>query len=267
MNLRSRFRRMAKDIVRRRLLPLWYPSKRYAYGPRSGSEAYVLVCLWNRPGRLLPILEMLDAQDFAGGVRLFLWNNASPDHEHYRATLASFSSDGALVDASIVRSPFNLGSVGRFYWARWIVKREGPRAIIVIDDDQDISPTFVKSAMAAARPNAISAWWAFVVGAGYWDRTMAEPGESVNHVGPGGMVADASLFADPAFFRDLPDRFWMLDDVWVSAFALSRGYRLEKLAADIEFVMPETNQYHSQVFLKEEFFDSLASMREAGPIS
>lgn len=261
-SLRTRIRARVKDLVRRRLLPRWYPSKTYRYRRRTGREAYVLICLWNRPARLRPILEMLDSSSYEHGIRLFLWNNARPDHAHYREVLAEFTADGALVDASIVRSPYNLGSVGRFYWAKWLVDREGPRPVIVIDDDQDVSPSFVSTAMAAARPRTLSAWWAFVVTGGYWDRRRAEPGEPVNHVGPGGMVADGALFSDPGFFRDLPDRYWMLDDVWVSAFALSRGFALERLEEDVEFVMPETNQYHSQLFLKEEFFEEIRDLRE-----
>lgn len=260
----ARARLMVKNIIRRRILPVWYPSTTRRFQRVTGQEATVLMCLWNRPERLEPVLRMLDAQDHPPGVRLFLWNNARADHHRYREIIDLFAAKGSLVSVSLVKSPFNVGSIGRFYWARWLSRRSGPRPVLVLDDDQDIMPDFVSVSLSEARPKTLAAWWAFVVTGEYWERRPARRDDLIDHIGPGGMVADSSLFAERGFFTSLPDRYWMLDDIWVSGFAIGHGYRLAKLDVDIEFVLPETNQYHAQGSIKPEFFTYLAPMRTRG---
>lgn len=215
------------------------------------------MCLWNRPERFHKVLSQLDAQDFKEGIELLLWNNKSSDHRFYLNTLADFKAAGALRKVSVVRSPFNLGSIGRFYWARKLALsgRVGP--IIVIDDDEDLGSDFISTCVRVYEPRVVSAWWAFAVGKDYFDRIPSEIGGRVDHVGPGGMVCNAELFLDPKFFEELPDKFWFLDDLWFTYFAKSSGYVLAKLPVEIEFVLPETNQHHHLGDLKREFFEIL----------
>lgn len=224
-----------------------------------GTEANVIVCLWNRPTRIHDVLRLLDEQDFAGGVRLFLWNNSRADHQIYLDALAAYRGhpDGALRRVDIVKTPHNLGSIARFYWARKIARAQPHAPVIVIDDDQDFGPAFVSTSIGAYRAGAISAWWAWSVGNAYWDRHPAAEGETVDHIGPGGSVMNSDLFLDKSFFTDIPDQFRLLDDVWLSYFAKRAGYVLRKLPVEIDFVMEETNQHHGQTDLKAQFFDYL----------
>jgi hypothetical protein len=252
---KQRLKNLVKRVIKRRLLGGHFRSETTEFAPVEGLEARVLMCLWNRPTRMTDVLQLLDAQDFPHGVRLFLWNNNKSEHELYRTAVAAFSAKGALRTVDLVKTPYNLGSIARFYWARKLSVDEGP--IIVIDDDQDIAPTFVSQAINAYRPDTIAAWWAWKIGESYWERERAKPGGPVDHVGPGGMVCSSRIFADKDFFTKIPEKYWMLDDIWLSHFAVTHGYSLEKLPVDIEFVMDETNQFYSQADLKPEFYAAL----------
>lgn len=252
---RQRLENLVKRVIKRRLLAGRFHSETTEFAPIGGREARVLICLWNRPSRMSDILELLDSQDFPHGVRLFLWNNNKNEHGLYRAAIAKFSARGALKTVDLVKTPFNLGSIARFYWARKLSVDGGP--IIVIDDDQDVAPTFVSQAIQAYRPDTVTAWWAWKIGDTYWDRQKANPGDRINHIGPGGMVCSSQIFADRDFFTKIPEKYWMLDDIWLSYFATTRGYTLAKLAVDIDFVMDETNQFYGQASLKPDFYAAL----------
>jgi hypothetical protein len=252
---RQRLETFVKRIIKRRLLAGRFRSESTKLAPVTGREARVLICLWNRPSRITSILELLGAQDFPHGVRLFLWNNNKSDHELYRTAIAGFAAKGALRSIDLVKTPYNLGSIARFYWARKLSVDGGP--IIVIDDDQDVASTFVSQAIEAYRPDTVSAWWAWRIGETYWDRQRAVPGDEINHIGPGGMICSSDIFADKTFFTTIPEKYWMLDDIWLSYFATQRGYVLAKLPVEIDFVMDETNQFYGQASLKPDFYAAL----------
>src|SRR5690606_21138250 len=107
-------------------------------------------------------------------------------------------------------------------------------------------------------PAAVTAWWAWRIdSAYYWDRHLAEPGEPVDHVGPGGSIMSTAVVADSSFFTEIPDEFRMLDDIWLSHYAPKHGFALRRLKAEIAFVLHETNQFHDQGDLKARFYDVL----------
>jgi hypothetical protein len=82
-------------------------------------------------------------------------------------------------------------------------------------------------------------------------------GGPVDHVGPGGMVCDSSLYLDDDFFTTLPERYWFVDDLWFTWFAKHKGLTLTKLDVEVEFVMDETNQSYGLFDAKLAFFDEL----------
>ncbi|MBC7594092.1 MAG: hypothetical protein H7288_09165 [Kineosporiaceae bacterium] len=249
-----------KRLIKSQLLYGRFPRRVYRFGrKRSGDELVVVMCLWNRPERLAKILDLLDSQNLSGGVRLYLWNNNRAEHTEYLATLARYQPTGALLSVEIVKSPYNLGAIARFYWVRRLVLGGYAGPIVVLDDDQDITPEFLSIASANYRPDTLTAWWAFSVGQGYWDRQPALVGGRVDYAGTGGMICNSEIFRDRSFFTGVPERFWMLDDMWLNHFAKIHGYKLAKLPVEIEFVMHETNQFHTQIYLKEEFYEYLSS--------
>jgi hypothetical protein len=255
--VRRRLEDAGKSVIRWRLLHGGFRSTDFVH--RSGDEEgiAVLMCLWNRRDRLLDMLRLLDGQTGSPPVDLYLWNNNKLDHSHYLEVLSAYRPVGALRSVRIVKTPYNLGSIARFYWARSLAKiRTQP--IIVIDDDEDIEPTFVSTALAVHEPRTVHGWWAFTVASDdYFDRQPAVVGGQVDHLGPGGSICCSDLFLDDEFFTALPQRYWMLDDLWFTHFARSRGYTLAKLPVEIEFVLHETNQHWSLGDLKREFYRHL----------
>ncbi|TPX00687.1 hypothetical protein FJ656_31515, partial [Schumannella luteola] len=157
MSWNLRMRRGARHLVRSALIRGWFRSRDFAWGD-GGTP--VLMCLWNRPERIGDVLRLLDAQDHPDGVRLYLWNNRREDHPRYLAALEEFAPAGALRGASIVKSPHNIGSIARFYWARKLEIAAPGHPVIVLDDDEDVTPSFVSDALRQYDPGAVTAWWA-----------------------------------------------------------------------------------------------------------
>jgi len=121
--VRDRVRRLLQPIVLRRLLRDRFAATSFVWRDPTEQTVDVLLCLWNRPELLRPMLERLDAQeDVSGGIRLRIWNNQRRDSDRYRAVLGAFHPSGSLVAADLVTSPFNLGAMARFYWARRIAR-------------------------------------------------------------------------------------------------------------------------------------------------
>jgi hypothetical protein len=253
---REQIKETVRNLIRRQLLTGRFPSSAHSYAPVTGREAVVLMCLWNRPSRLPEILERLDGQDFPDGVRLYLWNNNRRDRAIYKKALAEHRSTGAgaLHQVDLVTSVFNVGSIARFYWARRLALKGYTGPVIVLDDDQNFESSFVSTAFAHYDPRALTSWWAFTIHGAYWQRAPAVPGGDVDYAGTGGMICNSDIFLDADFFTTIPGRFWMIDDMWLNYFATGKGYTLRKLPVHIEAVMEETNQYHHQVELKEEFY-------------
>jgi hypothetical protein len=266
VNLRTALATRTKRTIRQHLLlPGRFRATRIHYRPETGHETAVFMCLWNRPTRLLEMLHLLDAQDHPDGVTLHIWNSNKLDHEFYLGVLKAFRPTGGLAGVQIVKTPYNFGSMGRFYLIRQYALRHGTGPVVIVDDDENLEPTFISSARAAYAPASVAAWWAFEVGRNFYDRRPAQVGDPVDHVGPGGMVFDSSLMLDDRFFTDLPEKYFFVDDVWFSWFARSKGFTLEKLGVEIEFVMDETNQSYGLVDLKLALFRDLYPGREDTP--
>ena len=283
--LRSRAEVLAKRVIRRRILSGHYRSTRVHYGTGTGTGATgtaagagatgtaaaahpvpVFMCLWNRPTRLIDMLEALDGQTGTPGITFHIWNNNKADHDHYLEVVRNFRPRGALREVQLVKTPYNLGSMGRFHLARDHARAHGAGPAIVVDDDENLQADFVSTALAAYAPGTVSAWWAFEVGRNYYDRRPAVVGGPVDHVGPGGMITDSAIFLDDGFFTELPEKYFFVDDLWFTYYAARRrGMTLKKLGVDIEFVMDETNQSYGLVDLKLALFEELYPERATMP--
>lgn len=230
-----------------------------AVGTPDPSHASIVMCLFNRPGRIREVLNTLARQRGTRGIDIYLWNNCPDDHAIYEEAIREQDLGGALKSIQLVKSPVNLGSMSRFFFARKLAVQGFAGPVIVLDDDEVVTPWFVRKALKRYDPKAITAWWAFQVNGPYWDRKPAGRRDKVDHIGPGGSVMDSRIFLDDAFFTDIPDKYWMLDDVWITYYARQRGIQLRKLDVRISFVLEETNHYHTVVNLKDEFFSELYS--------
>lgn len=224
--------------------------------PRTDAVPLVM-CLWNRPQRLGEIVRMLAAQQSEHPVRLILWNNAPENQADLERVLAGLPL-GMLSSVELYASPANIGGVARFVVARWLRNAGARGAFIMLDDDQQVGPDFVDRMLADYAPHTIAAWWAFANHGSHWRRSEIEPGEDAGYAGTGGTVADLDLVGDATFF-DLPARYLMLEDQWMTHYARTRGWTVRKSAVSIEQVMTEEseNQYHGLRALKDEFYDFL----------
>lgn len=260
LSLLERVKRPAKRLLRRRILAGEF-TPTVTVGTASFDHVPIAMCLYNRPDRLATMLRLIAAQQNTPGVDVYLWNNNRRDHAHYESIVRGAGLGGSLRSVSLVKSPFNLGAIARFYWVRKLAAAGYRGPAIIVDDDEDIDDGFVAACLSAYRPDTLAAWWAFQNFGSYWDRRPAEPGERVDHIGPGGMVCSAEIFLDDEFFTALPERFWLLDDLWLTYFARTRGLTLAKLDVQIGFVLPETNQHHLNP-LKDEFYRHLYGSQE-----
>ena len=213
----------------------------------------VIMCLWNRPGRIDDILAQLDAQTSERPVRLLLWNNKPEDDAHYRERISAFTRSGALQSVEYVRSPQNVGAMGRFYLARQLFRAQYRGHFITLDDDQDIQPTFVEIMQRYAKPHEFAGYWAWNYIDSHWNRTQTAPGELADYAGTGGAICDIEIVESTAFFTEIPRRFAFLEDQWLCGYAKSLGWQIRKADVDITFVLHETNQFPHLADLKDEF--------------
>ncbi|TFD29220.1 hypothetical protein [Cryobacterium lyxosi] len=216
----------------------------------------VVMCLWNRPQRIDTMLESFARQATKRNLRVILWNNAPQDANYYRERVREFHRNGALASIELLSNPINIGGMARFVVARtlWEQGHRGP--VIMVDDDQNLSDTFVEDSLAGYEAHSINAWWAFRNHGSHWSRSALEPGDTADYGGTGGAAVDVAIVEDRSFFK-IPVRYFMLEDQWMSHYAHARGWTIHKSSAQITAVLEETNQYHAVRELKDEFFTFL----------
>lgn len=205
------------------------PFQKYATLIERG-RVPVVMCAWKRVDRLPRTLELLAEQDTPAS--LYVWNNNHREANRLDTLLA-----GSPVPAQSVHCPRNIGCFGRFYLARDLAPVHD--AIVFIDDDQDFGRSMIADQLASFAPRMLAGWWAFTYRTGarsYGERDRVEtPLQPADYVGVGGMVADASIFTDPALFR-CPRRYWFVDDLWLSYYSSHvRGWQLRRSLADFRF--------------------------------
>ncbi|MET4639087.1 hypothetical protein [Mycetocola sp. 2940] len=249
---RLRWRSAVDRFARRGISPA------ILHGTPDPGALPVVVCLWNRPSRIRDLLSQLAGQEAPVPLRVMLWNNQPTNDAHYRAAISALTDAGAIASIEYVSSPTNLGGIARFLAARHARSTGQSGPFVMLDDDQDISPTFVADLLAAYAPHTYAGWWVWRMDGSYWARTEVQPGEPANYVGTGGSICDSELVADDRFFSSLPYRYGFLEDIWASAWAQRLGWRMTKVDTDISFVMSELDQAHTLADLKREFFDYLA---------
>lgn len=226
-----------------------------ALGTPDGGALAIVVCLWNRPGRLQDVLRIVDSQRTDRPLRLVLWNNRPADAQFYADTIAAFGRSGALGSVEIYTSPTNIGGIGRFIAIRELVRRGYVGPFIMMDDDQNVGPKFIDDLLAAYAPQSIAGVWAWTNDGAYWNRTQVTvTGSPADHVGTGGSICDSALVEDEAFFTAIPQRYLFMEDIWMSHYGRRNGWPLRMVASPVEFVLSELDQGHAIFDHKEHFF-------------
>lgn len=222
----------------------------------------VIVCLWNRPHRIRETLNLLARQEDAPPLRVIFWNNKPANDLHYLGEIERFGATGAIASVEYHSSRVNIGGIARFLVARSITRGTSSSPFVMLDDDLNPSPSFVRDLLGAYAPRVYAGFWAFVILDQYWERRNAVPGEAAQYVGTGGTVCDAALVRDLGFFTRLPARYAFIEDLWASAYAASRGWRVEKVDTDVELTSEDSNQYLGMIDLKARFWAYLRKQRE-----
>ena len=218
----------------------------------------VVVCLWNRPSRIDDVLRMVDSQVLNRRLRLVLWNNQPADDAHYREAVARFRPAGALASVEMHTSP-NIGGIGRFVAMRELVTRGYAGTFIMIDDDENVSASFVADLLDYAAPRTIAGAWAWLSEGRYWRRArVSESGHRANHIGTGGAACDSAIVRSEGFFRDIPSDYLFMEDMWMSRCALNSGWSLVAVGTPVEFVLSELDQGHAIFDQKEKFWKWMA---------
>lgn len=224
-------------------------------GTAGAGDLAVIICLWNRPNRLSDLLSQLESQVGPRTISVYFWNNQPEDDAHYRSVLAGYEPAGAVASVHYRSSATNFGGVARFLVAHQLRRREaysGP--FVMLDDDQDIGDSFISDLSNAYRPHSVAGVWAFQTDGTYWGRTQLFHGEQADYVGTGGSICDSALVASDTFLTELPQEYAFMEDIWMSFQARGRGWTLRHVETEYTFVMHESNQYHSLVHRKDEFY-------------
>ena len=212
-------------------------------------KAAVIMCVYRRIPRLAVTLDMLNAQTWRH-FELFIWNNSGK--------ILSIK-DGLNFRVTVIDSAVNVGGFGRFYAARTIY--EDFDKMVFIDDDQIFDGQMLQTLVGESRPQSVCAWWSWNFREKYFARSRCGPGESAMYCGTGGMIIDASVFADDRLF-DCPSKFWFIEDLWLSYF-VSHNYRWPLYASgvDIQIIDDGKDQFRKLKALKNDF---LAYLRDTG---
>lgn len=228
-------------------------------GAPDGGAVAVVVCLWNRPERLTTILSILDAQRGARPVRLLLWNNQPRDSRHYRHAIETFVASGSLSSVEYFDSPHNIGGMARFVVARHLVSRGYLGGFLMMDDDQNFGPSFVKDLLRVSAPRSVAGVWAWTNSGAYWNRHQVRTtGAHADHVGTGGSVCDSAIVNDPNFFLGIPAPYLFMEDMWMTHYAARNGWTLSMVESPFTFALSARDQGHALFDRKEHFFSWLA---------
>jgi hypothetical protein len=214
-------------------------------GTVGGGEAQpVIMCVWARPERFPSVLQQLASQDIAGGIRLLVWNNDPANDDRYLQILRSQALDG-LVQVDYFSSEVNIGGAARMVLGRRLQTEGYAGPVVLIDDDQDVTPGFVRRLRERWRPGTYAGVWAWRIHGAYWDRSEAREGVPASYVGTGGSVLDVGLLGDEELLRRLDGPALMFEDILLSARAHELDYRVVGVEEEFSFDLDGRDQWHA----------------------
>lgn len=217
----------------------------------------VMMCVWRRPHLLQRTIDQLAGQ-FHVQPRLYLWNNNRLLQEEIDRTIAE---NRHRLPIEVHHHHFNIGCFGRFMHAQPLLEQFP--FFVIIDDDQQFDDDFLWKLWNDRIPGGVAASYArgFIRNEQYWERRDLEFGEKANYTGPGGMIIDARLLADPRLLQ-CPEEYWMCDDIWIS-YLLDHliGAPMKRSSAVVKMTDIPNDTFHS---LRQTKVDFLEELRRSG---
>jgi len=186
----------------------------------------VFLCVYKRLENLPQALQQLDGQTFKN-FRVHILNNSFKAKDKVDKIV---SDNKGKLDVVVKHFEFNQGPMIRFFEA----KNSEYEYVVFLDDDESFSYNMMDTFNSEKGPKKLVAR----VGANFKDnihiRTSVLCGDA-KYVGPGGMIADASMFRMEEFWKDWKPEFYVADDLWLSYFAEKSGWK--KIAIKIGIVL------------------------------
>jgi hypothetical protein len=206
-------------------------------GPTGAAVAVVLI-QYRRLEHLSKLLAQLnvaaDRLRSRDGVRcdLFVWLNPAPeDPEASMKTLSAIRavSRRGWHSVRLHVASSNLGGVARFVVATQ--RAADYKRFIFVDDDVQVGNNSLRTLYAESKcyPRSLCSFWAFrfarIPGALRYGKRhrVLSPGERAHYGGTAGMIAPTEAFRDKCLLADLPQKYWRVEDLWLSAHWAGRG--------------------------------------------
>lgn len=212
---------------------------------KNKSKTALIMCTYIRLENLPSTLECLIKQtneDFD----FYICNNSNRDDKLIK-----------ILEKYNQRTNFNL-SVHNYFnefkqFARFLIAqdlaKEGYEKIIFIDDDEIIPDTFIEDCHNQYDQQSVKSFWSHKIEKIYKKKIKLEKDEIGNYAGTGGLLCSSSLFLDDFFFT-CPEKFWIIDDLWLSYYILKyTDYNIKALHTNIEFIM---DRKATNLLLKDE---------------
>jgi glycosyltransferase involved in cell wall biosynthesis len=127
----------------------------------------------------------------------------------------------------------------RFEIARNFVKKQQGDIVLFLDDDVQISNTYIEKCLLQYEAKSYKSAWAFRFLSFPPDvfnkERVFKANQDVNYCGTGVSVVDGTLFLNEKFFTEATPYFsYILDDIWLSFFVKKIGWSVKSLEVDFE---------------------------------
>lgn len=193
----------------------------------SAGRLAVIMTTWRRLHRLPSTLSSLLPQTFQN-FDLFIWNNnREPGMVEQVDTICQQYSDHLPI--TTIHSTENMLCRGRQILARRLALKYGYKYVVFLDDDLQIVPGLLERLWDEKQPTTIVSPTVWKASSPLiWPKLNAKPGEYGFYGESCGAIIDISLFAHDQYWSLWPQRFWIVDDMWMSTMAMALGWRIVK---------------------------------------
>ena len=197
------------------------------------NDLTLIMCSWNRPWYIYPVLEAFSKQTTR--CPLLIWNNNPQLQDKIQAIVERARRKLELEDITIHNSEENIGGFGRFYAAKDLVFTE---YVVFFDDDWVMRPGCLEHLAKHRALKTVAGLWCWKYAApSERGRVVSGP---CDYVGTCGMVVPRALLNHPRIYTDIPKKYWFIEDIWLCFFAkYELGYnivscgKLEKFARNM----------------------------------